>query len=350
MNLTYEKFTLPLLNWFHEHGRKHLPWQQPRTAYRVWISEIMLQQTQVSTVIPYFLRFMVRFPTIQALALASSDEVLAHWAGLGYYRRAHHLHQTAQRLYHEHNSEFPACIETLKQFPGIGPSTAAAIASLAFEQPHAILDGNVKRVLSRYFRVDGCTTRAYEQTLWQHAQRCMPPTQCAAYTQAIMDLGALCCTSHAPQCTQCPLSASCMAYQEGVVDAYPNKKPKKNVPIHAQHFLLLHDQTGHIYLEQQPPKGIWGGLWCVPRIDIHQCPITYVNETLKLRVTASEPLLTFQHALTHVRFHVHAHSLNIHREEHSTLPGCWVRSSEANRLGLPKPVSKMLGYFLNHQG
>ncbi len=236
MNLDYKtNFTHPLMAWYNRHGRKNLPWQNPRNPYKVWISEIMLQQTQVKTTIPYFEKFITRFPDIASLAAAELDEVLSHWAGLGYYRRAHHLHQAAKILQKEYLGIFPKDAQQILALPGIGRTTAAAIASLAFDQPLAIMDGNVKRVLSRYFLA---TTN---HQLWDLAQACMATTQCGDYTQAIMDLGALCCTSKNPQCQQCPLHKHCKAYQQNIVQDYPQKKPKKNLPTQQQHFLVLYN-------------------------------------------------------------------------------------------------------------
>ncbi|AHE67433.1 A/G-specific adenine glycosylase [Legionella oakridgensis ATCC 33761 = DSM 21215] len=224
----YEHFTLPLLQWFHQYGRKDLPWQIPGNAYAVWISEIMLQQTQVRTVIPYFLRFMNTFPTLRTLACASEDQVLAQWSGLGYYSRARNLHKTAKIICNDFHDYFPDDIETLMKLPGIGPSTAAAIASLAFNKPTAILDGNVKRVLCRYFLIAGSMEQtSVTRQLWQLAKQCMPLHDCAAYTQAIMDLGATCCTIKSPNCSNCPLHTTCLAYQTNEVAHYPHKKLKK---------------------------------------------------------------------------------------------------------------------------
>ena len=199
-------FTAPLLVWFEQHGRKHLPWQEPKDAYRIWVSEIMLQQTQVITVIPYFIKFMQQFSDIRALAAANVDDVFAQWSGLGYYRRAAYLHQTARIVMHDYQGQFPNDIEQIKALPGIGPSTAAAISSLAFDQAHAILDGNVQRILTRYFAIDAPITQARTRRLLQEkADHCMSRTRCANYTQAIMDLGATVCLPKNPRCSECPL-------------------------------------------------------------------------------------------------------------------------------------------------
>lgn len=223
----YEQFSKPLLLWFTLHGRKNLPWQHPRTPYRVWISEIMLQQTQVQTVIPYFERFMQRFPNISDLALAHEDDVLSLWSGLGYYSRARNLHQTAKIILQHHQGIFPNDYTLLNELPGIGPSTAAAILSQAFNKPAAILDGNVKRVLTRFFRIQGHPEQTQvKKTLWELADSCMPQENCADYTQAIMDLGATCCTTKNPHCPNCPLQKNCLAFKHQEQYLYPTKKLK----------------------------------------------------------------------------------------------------------------------------
>ncbi|WP_019217249.1 A/G-specific adenine glycosylase [Legionella tunisiensis] len=219
-----EQFSNLLLAWFDLHGRKDLPWQHPRSAYRVWISEIMLQQTQVKTVIPYFNRFIDSFPDVWQLAKASEDQVLAHWSGLGYYSRARNLSQTAKIICEKYAGEFPLALVDLVALPGIGPSTAAAIASQAFNQPTAILDGNVKRVLCRYFLIEGWPEQsAIKQRLWQLANQCMPRQRCADYTQAIMDLGATCCTVRQPNCASCPIQKTCLANIHHKTAFYPQK-------------------------------------------------------------------------------------------------------------------------------
>lgn len=336
-------FTDSLLIWYWQHGRQDLPWQTPYSAYRVWVSEIMLQQTQVKTVIPYFLNFMSRYPDIHALAQASLDDVLATWSGLGYYSRARNLHRTAQDLVDQYQGHFPSELTNLQNLPGIGPSTAAAIASLAFEQPTAILDGNVKRVLSRYFRIAG-TDRTYETKLWELARACMPNTDCRAYTQAIMDLGALCCTSRQPSCTICPLNSHCQAFKDQVVQNYPEKKPKKTRPIRKEQFLLLHTEDQQIYLEQRPLQGVWGGLWSMPSItediDIH----THLKTHCTLETYVMQPLMTYKHNFTH--FHLHIIAYSIQTSPQPSLSGTWFHSTEIKKLGLPKPVKDIIHYFL----
>lgn len=342
MNLMTKIFTEALLNWYWQHGRQNLPWQNPYDPYRVWISEIMLQQTQVKTVIPYFLNFMKQFPSIQALAQASLDDVLAAWSGLGYYSRARNLYRTAQIIVTTQQGVFPQDTQALQTLPGIGRSTAAAIASLAFEQPSAILDGNVKRVLSRYFKVAG-TDRNYEKQLWELAQSCMSQTDCRAYTQAIMDLGALCCTPTQPQCKICPLRSHCQALQANVVADYPEKKPKKIRPTRHEKFLVLyHDQ--HIYLEQRPLEGIWGGLWCLPTIDSDTDLLAYLQIKYGITLPSIQPFMLYKHSFTH--FHLHINAYAAKTESQHLGSGQWFAFSELTQLGLSKPVKDIVKHFM----
>ncbi|PJE15585.1 A/G-specific adenine glycosylase [Legionella sp.] len=345
-----EQFTIPLLNWFDHYGRKDLPWQHPRTAYRVWISEIMLQQTQVKTVIPYFNRFISNFPDIEQLANTDEDRVLALWSGLGYYSRARNIHKTARIICENYQGEFPTHLPTLLLLPGIGPSTAAAITSQAFEQPTPILDGNVKRVLCRYFLVDGWPEQsAVKQKLWRFAEQCMRTERCADYTQAIMDLGATCCTTRNPNCTQCPLQKTCLAKLQDKVMLYPHKKIKKTIPIKQQQFLLLHNVENQIYLEKRPPTGIWGGLWCLPAIDVEACPKDYIEKNYAVHSLGAQELLTMRHTFSH--FHLDIKALAFQTVCNSNLiaeqPGKWFAAAEIGELGLAKPVSSIIKHFFN---
>ena len=337
-----------LLHWFDIHGRKDLPWQSPRNAYRVWVSEIMLQQTQVKTAIPYFIRFLTSFPDVDALAKASEDEVLAHWSGLGYYSRARNLHKTAMIIKNDHQGEFPRELKTLIQCPGIGPSTAAAILSLAYDMSTAILDGNVKRVLSRYFLIGGDPQqRVTQQKLWQLANGCMPEKRCADYTQAIMDFGATCCTPKNPLCTNCPLKTSCLAHQTDVVSLYPEKKTKKPLPTKQEQFLLIHTSDDLIYLEKRPSNGLWGGLWCLPNIDIGASPTSYVQETYVLHTEEAQPLMSMKHSFSHFHLHIFALTLQTNTNINilSVAPGRWFKAHELSTLGLAKPVQIILNCF-----
>lgn len=344
----HQEFSDPLLQWFDQHGRKNLPWQAPRSAYRVWVSEIMLQQTQVKTVIPYYHHFLNRFPDIHTLANADEDTVLAHWSGLGYYRRARNLHKAAKVIHTEFNGEFPNDPQQLIKLPGIGATTAAAIASLAFDKATAILDGNVKRVLSRYFLVDGATQQAVVQKkLWLLASLCMPKQRCADYTQAIMDLGATCCTTKNPNCTQCPLHKSCLATLHNKVSEYPNKKLKKSIPTQHQQFIVLHTNDQAVYLEKRPATGIWGGLWCLPSIDVNDCPKTHIHSTYQLETNNIQELMSFKHSFTH--YHLQIKAVSLQTTIRQPLPlqtaGRWFMPNELALLGIAKPISKILHCF-----
>lgn len=256
-----QSFSQRALAWFDAHGRKHLPWQQQVTPYGVWVSEIMLQQTQVTTVIGYYERFMEKFPTVSALAEAPQDDVLHLWTGLGYYARARNLHKAARVIVEQHNGEFPTDINDVIALPGIGRSTAGAVLSLSLGQVHPILDGNVKRVLARHEAIAGWPgQKKVEQQLWDAAQKYTPTSRCHHYTQVMMDLGAMVCTRGKPKCDECPVQQTCLAYAQGTQAHFPGKKPKKALPERSVEMLVLFSQ-GRIMLKQRPQQGIWGGLW-----------------------------------------------------------------------------------------
>ncbi|MEO1201079.1 MAG: A/G-specific adenine glycosylase [Pseudomonadota bacterium] len=259
-------FAARVLAWYDDHGRKNLPWQVP-DAYRVWVSEIMLQQTQVRTVIPYYERFMARFPDVVSLADAPVDDVLHHWSGLGYYARARNLHKAAGIVRDEHDGVFPSDFDSVTALPGIGRSTAGAILSLSSGQRHTILDGNVKRVLARHAAIDGWPGKtAVQNALWELAEERTPTERVDHYTQAIMDLGATLCTRTRPRCADCPVEADCAARIAGTIDRYPGRKPKKDKPLRTTTMLLAVSSEA-VYLERRPPSGIWGGLWSFPEIE-----------------------------------------------------------------------------------
>lgn len=262
------RFDQRVLDWFDEFGRKHLPWQQNPTAYRVWVSEIMLQQTQVTTVIPYYERFMTSFPSVQALADAPVDEVLAHWSGLGYYARARNLHQCAKTVVQEHAGELPSDLEALQALPGIGRSTAGAILSLSQGIAQPILDGNVKRVLARHRAVAGWPGQtAVLKRLWAISEEVTPTERCGPFNQAMMDLGATLCTRSKPQCERCALAEDCQGLATGDPTQFPGKKPKKDKPVKRTVMLLVKNEAGATLLQRRPPSGIWGGLWSLPEAD-----------------------------------------------------------------------------------
>jgi A/G-specific adenine glycosylase len=338
------QFTEPLLHWYDIHGRKDFPWQIPRHPYRVWISEIMLQQTQVQTVIPYFNRFMSRFPDIESLAMAQEDDVLSYWSGLGYYSRARNLHKTAQIITETYHGHFPNDLTKLMQLPGIGPSTAAAIISQAFNKPAAILDGNVKRVLCRFFLIPGWPeSTSVKKELWAIAKSCMHQQRCADYTQAIMDLGATCCTSRNPKCLECPISENCKAFKQNEQTQYPNKKPKKQKPCYSQQFLAIINPQNLIYLDKRPPTGLWGGLWCLPSIEMDANPSQWLNH---FNLQGHEPQLIteFKHSFSHFDLEIKAMLIKTKFAKSSIFEstGKWFSRDQLSSVGLAKPTSIIL--------
>jgi len=344
------KFSTQLLNWWDRNGRKDLPWQHPRTAYRVWVSEIMLQQTQVKTVIPYFNRFMERFPDIQSLAAVSNDDVLAYWSGLGYYARARNLLKTAKICVATHDADLPNTPDALAALPGIGESTANAIYSQAFDKPAVILDGNVKRVLSRYFAVEGWPGKAsIHKELWNIAGGLLPEKRGADYTQAIMDLGATLCTSTRPTCEVCPVKRTCKAHETGTVEQFPARRPALKIREKSFQMLILLDEKGNVLLERRPPAGIWGGLWSLPT-DVDGRP---VQQRLGLDNQALKPLAPMQHQLTHIKMTIQP--LIGHTEMTSSGVECkpdqrWFNQQEWPALGLPRPVRHLLETYLEKDG
>ncbi|KTD63357.1 A/G-specific adenine glycosylase [Legionella spiritensis] len=345
-----EHFSTPLLSWFDQHGRKDLPWQHPRSAYRVWISEIMLQQTQVQTVIPYFNRFILRFPDVTSLAKAPEDDVMALWSGLGYYSRARNIHKTAQIIYRDYGREFPQEADELIRLPGIGPSTAAAISSQAFGRKAAILDGNVKRVLARYFLVDGWPEKSLvKKRLQQLAFSCMPDQRCADYTQAIMDLGATCCTLKNPHCDHCPLQKTCLAFLANETQNYPVKKIKKERPVQHQQFLLLYRSDQHVYLEKNPPTGLWCSLWCLPSLNIDHDPAAYLDRNFGFQNPCIEDFMTIKHSFSHFHLHIKARLVKTMLADTPVIretTGKWFKLAETSRLALAKPTRDILNQLL----
>jgi A/G-specific adenine glycosylase len=338
-------FAAAVLAWYDTHGRKHLPWQQNTTPYRVWVSEIMLQQTQVSTVIPYYERFMQRFPDVQALAAAPIDEVLHLWTGLGYYARARNLHKAAQLLVENFGGEFPESVDEVASLPGIGRSTAGAILSLSRQQRAVILDGNVKRVLSRFHAV-GETGSAQEKILWQFAEAHTPQQRVHHFNQVMMDLGATVCTRTKPACLLCPLQSQCVALAQGEPTAYPVKKAAKAVPEKSTTLLLLLNAKGEVLLEQRPPAGIWGGLWSFP--ETAAADDASLREVLKAEwsVTRRQPewLPERGHTFSHYHLRMRPALLrNVELNRVSERPQRWCRLDALPALGLPAPIKQMLG-------
>ena len=292
-------FAQAVLTWYDKFGRKHLPWQQNKTLYGVWLSEVMLQQTQVATVIPYFERFVKTFPNLTALADAPLDEVLHLWTGLGYYARARNLHKAAQVMRDQYCGKFPTEFEQVLALPGVGRSTAGAILSSCLNAPYAILDGNVKRVLSRYFAVNGWPgEKKTEDRLWQLTGEVTPNAQVADFNQAMMDLGAMVCTRSKPKCGLCPLQSNCRANAEQNWQAYPGKKPKKVLPERESYFLLL-EKDGKVALEQRENAGLWGGLYCFPQFADKQELLAYLASN---GIQQYQEWAAFRHTFSH--FHL----------------------------------------------
>ena len=342
------QFQQAVLNWFDLHGRSNLPWQQDISPYRVWLSEIMLQQTQVATVIPYFERFMQRFPNVQALAEAPLDEVLHHWTGLGYYARARNLHKTAQIVVSELNGQFPDTVSQLCDLPGIGRSTAGAISSIAFQHQATILDGNVKRVLARYSATEGWPGKSdVVEKLWLIAETLTPYERIADYTQAMMDLGATLCTRSSPNCVQCPLSESCQAFLQGNPQDYPGKKPKKKLPVRTTLFLLIADDEGALLLTQNPPIGLWGGLWVFPQCETLDS-MPEVLRALAIESEGYELLPPQRHTFSH--FHLdyqpvmltRVNSANIRANVAEASNQVWYNPRKPLSLGMPAPIKALL--------
>lgn len=338
-------FASQVLTWFDDHGRHDLPWQINPTPYRVWVSEIMLQQTQVATVIPYYQRFMASFPDVRSLAEANEDLVLQHWAGLGYYARARNLHYAAQQVM-ALGGEFPQTLDGLMTLKGVGRSTAGAILSLAWQQRGVIMDGNVKRVLSRHFAVAGDSSSSQiQQQLWVLAEQNTPSQRFAAYTQAMMDLGATLCTRSKPLCLYCPVKATCQAYALGTPTAFPQKKQSKVLPTKTAYFLLIENQQQQLLWLKRPPTGIWGGLWCLPQVDVEQLTElqTILEQQWHIKQLHLQPLAEFRHTFSH--YHLMIKPVRVYGEFIQVLEqmSVWQRPKQAiEELGLPMPMQKIL--------
>ncbi|MDH5485331.1 MAG: A/G-specific adenine glycosylase [Gammaproteobacteria bacterium] len=339
-------FAKALLKWFALHGRRDLPWQLERNAYRVWISEIMLQQTQVVTVIPYFQRFMASFPNVQALAGATEDAVLQHWSGLGYYARARNLHRAAKMICSEYGAELPRDIELLNALPGIGRSTAAAILAQAHGLKHSILDGNVKRVMARYHGVSGWPGQAkVQQQLWQHAESHTPDQQLADYTQAIMDLGATLCRRKRPDCDHCPVSQGCEALKTGQVDALPTPKAKKSLPVKSARMLILLDHDNQVLLEKRPPTGIWGGLWSLPEMALDGDVAAHCQQQWQLNIGGFEDHQSFRHSFSHYHLDITPCRVSLKNPHQSVMEAghrVWYNTCQPEPGGLASPVKTIL--------
>lgn len=347
-------FATRLLDWFEVHGRHDLPWQRDVSAYRVWVSEIMLQQTQVATVIGYFERFMQRFPDVASLAEAPLDEVLARWSGLGYYARARNLHRAAQRICAEHDGCLPANFDALIALPGIGRSTAGAILSLSGGQRHAILDGNVKRVLARHAGESGWPGSApVARRLWQIAEQRTPQQRSGEYNQAMMDLGATLCTRTRPDCARCPVAADCVARATARQADYPGPRPRKALPERAVRMLVVRDATGGLLLERRPPSGIWGGLWSLPEIAVDADPLAWCADTLRSDASLVRRLAARRHSFTHFHLHIEPLEILLETPGWAVLEGAervWYNATQINDVGVPAPVARLIAEIVDTTG
>lgn len=337
-------FSDALLNWFDLHGRHDLPWQVADDPYKVWVSEIMLQQTQVKTVLQYFQRFMTRFPTVNDLAQASWDEVAAYWAGLGYYARARNLHKAA--IIVSQKGSFPKTLEEWIELPGIGPSTAGALMSLGLRQYGVIMDGNVKRVLARFFAIeDDLSKPVHERAMWQRAEQLCPSLRNHDYTQAIMDLGATICTPKKPLCLYCPMQQHCQAHQQGLEAELPFKKPKKAVPIKSAQVLVLQSEDNQWLWLKRPHSGLWGGLWSLPIIQ-DPTEFSQLTQQLQLATKQPQPAVQISHSFTHFTWLLDAYIFQIPHDQlefiQTELNGEWFTASKATTLGIPTAMKKLI--------
>ena len=344
-------FAEALIAWQKRHGRHDLPWQQTRDPYAVWLSEIMLQQTQVAAVIPYYQRFLARFPTLAVLAAAPLDDVLALWSGLGYYSRARNLHRAALAIMERHGGQFPSAPDAVMDLPGIGRSTAAAIRVFAFGRRDAILDGNVKRVLARVRGIAGYPGEtAVAAQLWQEAEALLPAAGLRPYTQGLMDLGATVCVRRNPRCTECPVQALCVAFKTNRVDGLPAPRPRKPLPQRRTMMLVL-QRAGDVLLEKRPATGIWGGLWCFPEADADADAADVCAQRYGAQVELREPLPLIAHGFTHFKLDILAQPMAVTAwplrvEEPGRL---WLALDDARSAAVPTPVRDILNQLLGQR-
>ncbi|MBS97934.1 MAG: A/G-specific adenine glycosylase [Oceanospirillaceae bacterium] len=349
-SLAPEQFQQAVLDWFDRHGRKDLPWQADKSAYSTWLSEIMLQQTQVATVIPYYQRFKERFPNIHALAQADLDEVLHLWTGLGYYARARNLHKTARIISEQQDGRFPETVEALAELPGIGRSTAGAILSISTGKPAAILDGNVKRVLARFYAVRGWSGQtAVLKQLWEHAERNTPSARAGDYTQAMMDLGATLCTRSKPSCLLCPLQQECKAFSEGLTDQLPEPRPKKTLPVKQTWMLIIRDREGSVMLSQRPPSGIWGGLWSLPEVQ----DLRDAQSELGIEISDASVMPPVRHTFSHYHLDITPALVELKDPINFVMEGpptLWYNTRQPQNVGLAAPVKRLLEQLNSPEG
>ncbi len=346
-------FAHKLIAWQKRHGRHDLPWQDSRNPYAIWVSEIMLQQTQVATVIPYYKRFIQRIPDISALALATEQDVLTCWAGLGYYARGRNLHKAAQIVRNLHSGRFPSNFDEVAALPGVGPSTAAAICVFAFGQRHAILDGNVKRVLARAFGVSGYPgEKKVESALWQLSRSLLPEQELATYTQGLMDLGATVCTRSKPRCERCPLRVGCKALQESRVGELPSARPRKSLPEKHAQFLVIH-YGPDLLLEKRPAPGIWGGLWSLPEADPQTDPAQACLQVSGQMPARIQTLPALSHSFTHFKLHIQPLQMTLPCKPIRVTESAsqiWMPLADALHAALPKAVEKILRNLSDGRG
>jgi A/G-specific adenine glycosylase len=337
-------FASEIVAWQRTHGRHDLPWQRSRDAYRIWVSEIMLQQTQVATVIPYYERFMKRFPDVGALAEAPLDDVLAHWSGLGYYSRARNLHAAALKIRDDHGGRFPSTTQAIASLPGIGRSTAAAIRVFAYGAREAILDGNVKRVLARVCAISGhAADKATATRLWAAAERLLADVSVQAYTQGLMDLGAMVCLRRRPKCDLCPVAGRCVALRDKRTDELPTPRARKAYPHRATVMLVLEHQ-GKVLLEKRPPAGIWGGLWCFPEVNAGEDATAVCRRRFGAEVEMLEALPDIEHGFTHFSLTISPRRVDVSGlvPQVAELEYRWLPREQARRVGIPAPVARIL--------
>ncbi len=335
-------FAARLIAWQRRHGRHDLPWQGTRDPYRIWVAEIMLQQTQVSSAIPYYERFLARFPDVAELAAAQEDEVLKYWSGLGYYARARNLHAAARVLMTRHGGSFPRRPEEIAALPGIGRSTAAAIAAFAFGTRAAILDGNVKRVLARAFGVEGFPgDKRVENRLWALAESLLPARDIEAYTQGLMDLGATLCTRARARCEACPLEQTCIARQRGLVDSLPTPRPRRALPERETAMLILR-RGPEVLLEKRPRRGLWGGLWSLPEPGPETVLAPYLADRFGVRARRVFRLAPLIHGFTHFRLLIRPLLIDVEGRGDAVPGALWLMLGDAQRAAIPTPVRTLL--------
>ncbi|MBL0142703.1 MAG: A/G-specific adenine glycosylase [Betaproteobacteria bacterium] len=337
-------FAARIVAWQRRHGRSDLPWQGTRDPYRIWISEIMLQQTQVATAIPYFDRFLARFPDVAALAAVPEDEVMRLWSGLGYYARARNLHRAARAIVAEHGGRFPLSMKEALVLPGIGRSTAAAILVFSTGEAHAILDGNVKRVFARHFGIPGAVDSAATLAqLWRLAESLVPPKDAERYTQGLMDLGATVCTRTNPGCANCPVRSSCVALRDGRIAQLPGRKPARTSPVREVAMLVIVSR-GEVLVEKRPSPGIWGGLWSLPEAPVNAEPAAWAAKVLGLRVDRADALEPFKHAFTHFTLGAKPWLLRLKGKVPAAREAgaMWLPLQEVAAAALPAPVKRLL--------